>query len=230
LIPSTSLCEPNTIRLISTAYIQEPAIAPLCDDEEEKTILDELEGLTSSRLSHFALPAGINANELLGESYGYGWTYVNAAFCHTRASGNRFNGAERGAWYCAFGSDAALTALAEITHHLNLELDNVGVYENVTKYRELLAGIIGDFHDVRGATGASYLHPDSAVAYPAGQALAASILADGGKGIIYPSVRRPGGDCFVALRPSIIQNIRQGKTYRLTWMGSREPQVDVLAA
>ena len=42
------------------------------------------------------LPAGVAREELLSELHGYGWTYVNAAFCHTRATGNRFNGPSAG--------------------------------------------------------------------------------------------------------------------------------------
>ena len=42
------------------------------------------------------LPAGVAREEPLSELHGYGWTYVNAAFCYTRATGNRFNGTERG--------------------------------------------------------------------------------------------------------------------------------------
>ena len=96
--------DPTTVRLISTAYIDEPAIAPLADDEGDLAILEEIEGLTSARRTvALPVPGGLDPAELLTAAAGYGWTYINAAFCYTRATGNRFNGPERGAWY---GDDA----------------------------------------------------------------------------------------------------------------------------
>ena len=41
--------DPKTVRLISSAYIDEPAMAPLADDDDELAILEEIEGLTSAR-------------------------------------------------------------------------------------------------------------------------------------------------------------------------------------
>jgi hypothetical protein len=37
---------------------------------------------------------------------------------------------------------------------------------------------------------------------------------------LYPSVRRPGGRCFVAFDPGIIQNVRPGASWTLIWAGS----------
>lgn len=81
-------------------------------------------GLTSARRSlSMPLPGGLHPGELLTEAAGYGWTLVNAAFCYTRATGNRFNGPERGAWYAAYGKLAVETAQAEVTWHLTRELE-----------------------------------------------------------------------------------------------------------
>jgi hypothetical protein len=103
-IPVQDFDEPITYRLISTAYIDEPAVAPLTDDPADLDFLNEIEGLTSGRrMIAMPRPSGIALNELLTEGHGYGWTYVNAAFCYTRATGNRFNKTSRGAWYAAYG-------------------------------------------------------------------------------------------------------------------------------
>ena len=137
---------------------------------------------------------------------------INAAFAYARPGGNRFSGEDRGAWYCAFACE---TALAEVAFHLTRALEAVGRYDNTTDYAELLADFIGRFHDLRGMAGAPCLDPDPAVGYPAGQALARRVLAADGSGILYPSVRRPGGTCLAALRPHIVQNVRPGGTWRL---------------
>lgn len=224
-IAVTGIAEPATVRLISTAYITEPALSPLCDSEEERRILEALEGMSSARLAPARMPPGVDPAELLTPAAGFGYTYVNAAFCYVKPEGNRFNDGTRGAWYAGLGPDAALTAQAEVAFHLTRELDHVGIYDNVTAYRELLAGIIGPFHDLRGMADEPALSPDIAVAYPAGQDLARRIFAGGGNGVIYPSARRPQGTCLAAFRPHLIQNVRHGETITFAWRGRREPVV-----
>lgn len=229
--PTAEIVEPKTIRLISTAYIDEPAMLPLVDDAADLGILEQLEQQTSRRRDlDMPLPAGLKRSELLTDTHGYGWTLVNAAFCYTRPSGNRFNGPDRGAWYAAHGPHAAQTAQAEVAWHLTRELDAVGVYDNLTDYREILAGFIAVFADLRDPGRvtddlAPCLAADPAIAYPAGQALARRLRQADVAGIAYPSVRRPGGQCLVAFRPNLVQNVRQGATWRFTWRGRREPSI-----
>lgn len=218
--------DPATVRLISTAYIDEPAMGPLVDDQDELGILEEIEGLTSARRSvALPVPGGLHPAELLTEADGYGWTYINAAFCYTRVTGNRFNGPERGAWYASHGALAVETAQAEVAWHLTRELEATGVFENVTAYRELLAGFTSRFYDLAGRGGEDVLSPDPGVAYPVGQALARDVLAGGGNGLLYPSARREGGQCLVALRPHMVQNVRQGDTWVFEWAGTAEPSI-----
>ncbi len=216
----------DTIRLISTAYIDEPALLPLVDDEDDLAFIEEIEGLTSSRRqSGISLPPAIAANELLSEADGYGWTYVNAAFCYTRTTGNRFNGPDRGAWYAAWDDKADQTALAEVTWHLTRELEATGVFENITAYRELIAGFTASFHDLRTVEDKELFSKDPEIAYPVGQALAQVVRQQGGNGFVYPSVRRAGGLCLAAFRPRLVQNIRQGSTWLLRWSGTAIPDV-----
>jgi hypothetical protein len=219
------IADPATVRLIATAYIIEPALAPLCDNDEERAILEALEAMSSARLAPARIPSGVDPAELLTPAAGFGYSYVNAAFCYVKPDGNRFNDGTRGAWYAGIGDGATLTAQAEVVFHLTRELDNVGIYENVTAYRELLAGVIGPFHDLRGMPDAPALQPDMAAAYPAGQRLARTILAQGGNGVIYPSVRRAGGLCLAAFRPHLIQNVRHGNMVTFEWRGSREAEI-----
>jgi hypothetical protein len=226
-IPVEDFTEPTTYRLISTAYIAEPALAPLADDEGDLEFLHEIEGLTSARLmAAMPLPSGLSPDELVSENHGYGWTYVNAAFCYTRATGNRFNGPERGAWYATFGAEAVETAQAEVSCHLTRELEATGVFDNITSYRELLAGFTARFHDLRGLDGETFLDVDPAIGYPEGQKLAAALRAQAANGVLYPSVRhRPAGQCLAAFRPGLVQNIRQGDTWVFTWAGMPDPEI-----
>ncbi|MBL4876871.1 MAG: RES family NAD+ phosphorylase [Cohaesibacteraceae bacterium] len=225
-IPVSHFTDPATIRLISTAYIEEPALDPLADDQNDLTVLEQLEGLTSARRNaSLPLPGGITKDELLTQAAGFGWTYINAAFCYTRPTGNRFNGPSRGAWYAAFGENAAQTAQTEVIWHLTRELDAVGVYENITCYRELMAGFTTRFHDLRKERNHPALGVEVETAWPEGQSLAVRLFADGSNGVLYPSIRHHGGFCLAAFRPHLIQNIGLGQTYRMCWNGARSPEI-----
>jgi hypothetical protein len=218
--------DPRTVRLISTAYINEPAMAPLVDDVDDFAILEFIEGLTSARLLvELPVPGGLDPAELLNPAHGYGWTYVNAAFCYTRATGNRFNGPERGAWYATYGNGAVQTAQAEVSWHLTRELEATGIFENITAYRELLAGFTAEFHVLEGPIDDDVLNADPVKAYPAGQTLARDVLDSGGNGLLYPSARHADGMCLVAFRPYLVQNVRQGNTWVFEWTGTPQPNI-----
>jgi len=158
--------------------------------------LAELEGRTSARLrTEREGSPGVDRRELAFERRErdlrvYGQTHVNAAFTYTRPGGNRFNGPERGAWYCAYD---VLTAAHEVGYHKTREFGYVGVYEEESRYVELLADFIGDFPDLRDEPDNPALDPDPAVGYPEGQKLALNLRRQGYKGLLYPSVRHPDG-------------------------------------
>lgn len=225
-LPAVTFSDPSTIRLIAAARLEEPAMAPLADDKDDLAVLERLEGRTSPRRDReMPLPSGLRREELLTDAHGYGWTYVNAAFCYTRPGGNRFNGVDRGSWYATWGDAAEETACREIAWHLTRELANVGVYDNTTDYRELIAGFSARMADLSLSGGESFLDPDPAVGYPAGQALARELREAGIAGVVYPSVRHSAGRCLAAFRPHLVQNVRQGATWRFTWAGGPEPRL-----
>ena len=223
----TDIVKRDTVRLIPTARLKEPVLLALAPNHGAMEDLAELEGATSSRLQ--AQEGGLldlDRKELVFGRPGH--TFINAAFTYTRPGGNRFNDDERGAWYCAFQAE---TALAEVTFHLKQELVAIDRFENVTDYAELLADFVGQFHDLRDDAFSTddSLTADPAIAYPAGQALAKWLRVEkDSPGLIYPSVRSSGGVCLVAFHPSLIQNLRQGGTWRLEWQGSPEPEISRL--
>lgn len=219
MIPEIEFVQGRTVRLVSTAYITEPAVAPFADNDEDLRILHELEGLTSARLGSLALPLDVDPAELLNESFGFGWTYINAAFCHAKPPGNRFNDEDRGAWYAGFGSDDADTAEAEVGFHMANALREAGAERELVSYRQLLAGFACLMHDLRASPDHPALDADQTRGYAPGQALAKSIRAAGGNGLLYPSVRSPGGECLAAFRPSVIQNVRLGEVAIFAWDG-----------
>lgn len=219
----TSVNDRALVRLIPQTRHKPPVLRGLVDSDAEAAILAELEGKTSARLIAEREGSGaLDRRELAFARRAqdlvlYGQSHINAAFAYTRVGGNRFNGEARGVWYCAWD---ALTSAAEVGFHRTRELGYIGCYEGEARYVELLADFIGDFPDIGGTNAQSSLDADPGIGYPAGQALAADLRRHGHRGLIYPSVRRRGGRCLVAFDPGVVQNVRPGATWVLSWSGT----------
>lgn len=225
----TVINDRGLVRLIPETRHKPPVLRGLVDTDDEAEILAELEGETSARLiaEREGSPA-IDRRELVFARRAhdlklYGQSHINAAFTYTRPTGNRFNGPERGAWYCAYD---VLTSADEVGFHRTRELGYIGVFEDEARYVELLADFIGDFPDLDGETRHPALDPDPNVGYPEGQALAAALRREGHRGLLYPSVRHAGGRCFVAFDPGIVQNVRPGASWKLVWQGTPEYTIE----
>lgn len=222
-VPVTTEAFPRTVRLVTTARLRAPVLLPLVDSEDELALLGEIEGATSARLlAQDRGISGLAANELVYDvPHAH---FINASFAYARPQQpNRFNGANRGAWYAALALE---TCLAEVGFHLTNALADAGDFNAVVEYAEMFCSLAGDFLDLRQRPRHPSLGADIATAYPLGNALAARARAEGLNGIIYPSVRHPGGTCLVALRPAAVQSVRQGDVYRMIWRGHPEPIIE----
>nr|WP_299503772.1 RES family NAD+ phosphorylase [uncultured Rhizobium sp.] len=150
--------------------------------------------------------------------------FINACFAYAKPrEPNRFNGADRGAWYSAL---AVETCLAEIAFHMTEFLARAGDFNAVVDYAEMFCSLSGDFVDLRPQPQHGALDPDKTHGYPRGNALAEAARRAGTNGIVYPSVRHPGGTCFAVLRPAAVQSVRQGDVYRLVWSGNPAPTTE----
>ena len=222
-VPVSTEAFPRTVRLVTTARLRAPVLLPLVDSEDELALLGEIEGATSTRLmAQDRGISGLAANELVYDvPHAH---FINASFAYARPQQpNRFNGANRGAWYAALALE---TCLAEVGFHLTNALADAGDFNAVVEYAEMFCSLAGDFLDLRQRPQHPSLGADIYTAYPLGNALAARARAEGLNGIIYPSVRHPGGTCLVALRPAAVQSVRQGDVYRMIWRGRPEPAVE----
>ncbi|HEU4852870.1 MAG TPA: RES family NAD+ phosphorylase [Telluria sp.] len=220
----TALRQFDTYRLIPSRFAQaeDSVLTALAENDAHLRDLFDLDNATNNRLrgEYGALP-GIGVDELV---FGVpNFRMINAAFTYPRPEGSRFNGGDRGAWYCAFEVE---TALAEIVFHKTVEYQEIDRFDDSVSYQALLADFNSSFHDLRGVRGNSkFLRPDS---YVESQALASELLDAGSMGIIYPSVRRKEGSCLACFRPALVGNVRKGQAYRLTWSGSPNPVVELI--
>jgi hypothetical protein len=220
----TSLRQFDTCRLIPSRFAEreDSVLAPLADGGDSLRDLFELDNATNARLRGEAgLLPGIGMDELV---FGVpNFRIINAAYTYARPEGSRFNDGARGAWYCAFDAD---TALAEVCFHKAVEYQEIRRFDDSVSYQALLADFNGSFHDIRGARGfARCLDPRS---YIASQELANTLLELGSMGLVYPSVRHPGGINLACFRPALVGNVRRGQAYRLTWAGTPVPAVELI--
>ena len=194
----------------------------IADDDRHLRDLFDVDQATNDRLlaEQGSFP-GIGPHELVfGVPYA---AVVNAAFCHPHPLGGRFNGPDRGAWYAGFELE---TAQAEVTFHKSVELAEIGHWHETVTYDDYLADFSAPLHDLRGESAfGECLAPDS---YVASQELADRLLAAGSAGLVYPSVRRPGGTCLACFRPPLVMHVRRHATWRFTWSGTEIPTIEAV--
>jgi len=225
--PSISLVRRyDTHRLILSKYAAggDSILVRIADDQEHLADIFDLDNATNDRLAaENGRRPDIGAHELVFGVPHY--RIVNAAFTHAHPLGSRFNGPDRGAWYAAFAIE---TSQAEVAFHKATEYAEIGRFEDSVTYDDYQADFSADFHDLRGdETFAPCLAPES---YRASQDLARRLLDRGSLGIVYPSVRHPGGTCLACFRPALVGHVRRGETYRFTWSGSAMPAIDLVSA
>ena len=81
-----------------------------------------------------------------------------------------------------------------MSFHIERELANISDFNATVDYAEMFASFIGEFVDVREvAPVPRFLHRDPAKSYTKGNLFADRVRAAGHYGIVYPSVRNPGG-------------------------------------
>jgi RES domain-containing protein len=217
VLPLAREAFPSTIRLVASARLREAVLAPLVDDQDELDLLAEIESATSGRLIAEERGLGALSPDELVHGVPHA-RFINASFAYSKPrEPMRFNPANRGAWYAALGLE---TCIAEVGHHLTLALADVGDFNAMVEYGEMLASMSGVFVDLRDLADHPALDPDPATGYAAGNAVAAQARAKGHNGIIYPSVRQVGGTCVAALWPNVVQSVVQGAMVRLTWTGN----------
>lgn len=212
--PLARLRHRTTHRLIATRYPSEGILDRVASADDLDAVF-ELEGWTNDRIStELGILMRVPRDEwVVGTPLA---SVVMAAFCHPRPGGARFNGDERGAWYASFTLE---TAHAEALYHRSRELSDVGVTDARLELREYLATFSGPFHDVRDEERRDFrvLHdPDS---YGKSQLFAHDLFAAGSNGLLYRSVRKPGGVCLACFRPKLVTEVRVGGHFEYRFTG-----------
>jgi hypothetical protein len=205
----------SAVRIIQTRYppidlfedIADPADWPLLIAAEQKTNPRLMESIGNLDL----VPAH---RRVAGE----GASYLMAPFTHISADRpSRFSDGSYGVLYVGREFETAL--FETMHHHARFMADTGQEVGWASQFRELLMDMRATLHDCRG------LPPDDPVLspddYTASQPLAASLRRAGGDGIVYPSVRNPGGECVGLFYPDLATLPRQGRHLDYHWNGTR---------
>jgi hypothetical protein len=149
---------------------------------------------------------------------GPGASYVMAAFTHCNPSGSRFSGGGYGVYYAG---RTLRTAVRETAFHMArfaADSRDPPRYEDMRVLVGRIDQRLADIALLPQAERQRVLDPDS---YVAGQALGATLRAAGAAGVVYASVRDPGGECIGAFTPAAVGIPVPGPSLKYHWDGTR---------
>jgi hypothetical protein len=184
---------------------------------DDLEIVMEIEGLTNDRLRQELGQIALVPEE--DRIYGPGTTPIMATFTHLNGEGSRFTDGSYGVYYAA---NTIETAVAETRFHRSRFLAATREPPIEIDMRSYASDIDADLHDIAGlqATLPDIYAPDPDKYGPA-QAFARTLRDAGSNGIVYSSVRNPGGECIAVFRPRLLQPVIQGKHYCYVWNGEQ---------
>lgn len=148
---------------------------------------------------------------------GPGTSPIMAAFTHLNPYGSRFSSGHYGVYYAA---RALQTAVREVSHHQAIFLGATREPPITIDLRCYRAPVRQPVHDIRGAQGKLpevYARDD----YGASQRFGSALREAGSWGIVYDSVRDPGGECVGIFRPRALGPAVQGEHVAMQWNGEQ---------
>jgi hypothetical protein len=145
---------------------------------------------------------------------GPGSSPVMAVFTHI-GTPSRFSDGSYGVYYAAASLS---TAIEESKFHRTRFLSYTREEPGEVGMRVYVGEVVRPLHDIRGATYGPLHDPDD---WQASQRFGQRLREAHSWGIVYRSVRDPGGQCIAALRPPAVTLPRQGPHLSFVWDGAR---------
>lgn len=173
-----------------------------------------IESLTNDRLRDEAGDIALVPRE--DRVTGPGSSPVMAAFTHASPDcPSRFSAGSYGIYYAAKTLE---TAIEETKHSRARFLAYTQEDAGEVTMRVYIGEVVKPMHDIRG-DGYEQLHnPDD---WSPSQAFGQEMKAINSWGIVYRSVRAPGGECIAVLRPPAVSIPKQGAHLSYVWDGER---------
>ncbi len=150
---------------------------------------------------------------------GPGASFLMAPFTHVSPDRpSRFSAGVYGVLYAGDGFEVAL--FETVHHHARFMAATRERPGWTSQFREIRLDVAAILHDLRGQEPSfgAVLDPGD---YAQSQALGAALHAAGSEGLVYPSVRSPGGACAGLFYPDCAANPVQGRHLDYHWDGAR---------
>ena len=171
-----------------------------------------VQGLTNPRLRQEL--GAIALVPVADRVFGHGSTPVMAAFCYLNPEGSRFS---NGTWGVYYAASTLAVAVAEVSFHRGRFLAATAQPALEVDMRSYVGRVTKPLHDLRPQAWQHLHDPDD---YGPSQTLAATLRAQQSWGMVYNSVRDPGGQCVAILRPPAVDlPVVQGAHVSLCWDG-----------
>lgn len=211
-LPSISRVRWNkTYRIVSTRYPPIDLFERVSPDKDWDALI-KLEMLTNPRVrEELGQISNIPPERRV---YGNGASYVMAPFAYANES--RFSDGSFGIYYAA---NDFKTSLHEVVYHRGKFYSQTNEEPLKTTEKTLLGKIDSKLHDIRKGDWKHIHDPDS---YIQSQKLGLKLRNEAdSNGIVYKSVRYPGGKNFGAFWPDVISPPIESKKIVLNWNGEK---------
>jgi hypothetical protein len=212
--PENRVTWPRTHRLVLAQYPRVDLYEDVADPHDWEAL-----ALAQSRTNPRILDAvgDLSLVPVERRVAGDGASWVMGAFTHVSPDRHsRFGDGTYGVYYAG---ESLETAMNEHGFHVaRFFRDSDEPPGWVSQVRELVGAVDAVLDDLRGGGFAELLDPDD---YAASQAYARGRRAEQANGIVYPSVRRPGGECIAAFFPDVVGLPVQGDHLKYFWDGTR---------
>ena len=209
--PLSQVTWPKTYRAIPSRFPPIDAFERVSNAEEFDDLF-ALESMTNPRLRDQVGDITLVPNE--ERVFGPGANWVMAAFTHVSdKKPSRFSNGSYGIYYAA---KEQVTAIRETAHHLGRTFSDTAAGPGETSQLRMLVGRVDAwFRDIR--VGFDFLHHPNDYAVP--QAFGRELRDASENGVVYRSVRHPGGECLAAFKPKAVSIPTQGTHYEYHWNG-----------
>lgn len=207
---------PRAFRLIRSIYPPIDLFEDIADPRDWEA-LASAESKTNPRLwDHLGRLDLVPVERRVG---GPGASYLMAPFVHV--SHDRPGRFTDGSYGVYSAGDREEVAIREVAHHHGRAMCNSNEPPGWTsQFRMLVSAIDLDLHDARPFD--RYHQPDN---YAPSQTLARQLRSAGSSGIVYNSVRCPGGECAALFWPDLIAAPVQADHYDFHWDGMRVDKI-----
>ena len=215
-IPTRQVTWPRAYRIIRSIYPPIDLFEDIADPADWEAI-GSAEAKTNPRINpDFGNLALVPVERRVA---GPGASYVMAPFVHVSTDRpGRFTDGHYGV-YSAGDNDEV--AIREVAHHHAQAMTATDQAPGWTsQFRMLVGSVDAQLHDVSDIP--AVLQPED---YGESQRLGRALRDAGSDGIVYPSVRSPGGTCVGLLWPDVPTIPVQGTHYDFHWDGTRVDRV-----